>query len=76
MTMNFKLTKYDVFTPVQKNAIPIVMSECDVMACPGQFRKDCRVPAGSDQMRELNRGCNLDNIRFLVLDEVDSILEC
>lgn len=40
----FKLEKYDVFTPVQKNAIPIIMSECDVMACPGQFWKDCRVP--------------------------------
>ncbi|EDS36337.1 Ded1-like DEAD-box RNA helicase [Culex quinquefasciatus] len=38
------LEKYDVFTPVQKNAIPIIMSECDVMACPGQFWKDCRVP--------------------------------
>lgn len=157
---NIKLANYDVPTPVQKYAIPIVMSGRDVMACaqtgsgktaaflvpilnqmykhgvtpPPQnrpFNRRKQYPLGlvlaptrelatqifeeskkfcyrsrmrpcvlyggnntQEQMRELDRGCHLvvatpgrledmimrgkvglDNIRFLVLDEADRMLD-
>lgn len=156
---NVKLARYDVPTPVQKYAIPIIMSGRDLMACaqtgsgktaaflvpilnqmykhgvapppnrPSNRRKQfplglvlaptrelatqifeeskkfcyrsrmrpCVLYGGNntqEQMRELDRGCHLvvatpgrledmimrgkvglDNIRFLVLDEADRMLD-